>query len=168
MKLELETVGNGDRDRFITGVKNLWQIHPVSGLLSKLQLKFSKICLNFCPTQMRNSLQLFCLQVILCWVARKECEKCDCFSNRGRWKCVGRYSPSLPEANWANNLVSVPVPVFVFSPVFSKMNLNLYLLRYFQPVYLLTGPTITLLDSSTTFETSRILQVNPRPIFLDL
>ena len=51
-------------------------------------------------------------------MARKECEKCDCFQNRGRWKCVGRYLPCLPAANWANTFVYVFVYATVFVSVF--------------------------------------------------
>ena len=51
-------------------------------------------------------------------MAPKECEKCDCFENRGRWKCVGRYLPCLPAAKWANTFVSVFVIANVFVSVF--------------------------------------------------
>ena len=50
-------------------------------------------------------------------MAPKECERCDCFQNRGRWKCVGRYLPCLPAAKWANTFVSV----FVFATVFESV-----------------------------------------------
>ena len=92
--------GDSDSDRFITGVKTLWQIHPVSRSSSFNILRDTSSYLVF--------FIIFSQKVPFCWVALKECEECDCFENkrggRGGAKMCRQILACLPErANWANS-----------------------------------------------------------------